>query len=137
MVAITVILAAVIGTFVIGLGDDLGGTAPSASFDTNFDNEDTFTFTHRGGDRIPANESFVTLGGEFDSSDIDEVTAGGVSSAEEDDRYEIGSSLSAGSTVIVTFDVEDETTGTLSLVFDDGSRSSTLSSAEITVDSTE
>ena len=32
MVAITVILAAVIGTFVLGLGDQLGDTAPQASF---------------------------------------------------------------------------------------------------------
>ena len=32
MVAITVILAAVIGTFVLGLGDQVGDTAPQASF---------------------------------------------------------------------------------------------------------
>ncbi|WP_435094470.1 type IV pilin [Halorubrum sp. N11] len=32
MVAITVILAAVIGTFVLGLGDQLNDTAPQASF---------------------------------------------------------------------------------------------------------
>ncbi len=35
MVAITVILAAVIGTFVLGLGDQLGDTAPQASFSTS------------------------------------------------------------------------------------------------------
>jgi flagellin-like protein len=35
MVAITVILAAVIGTFVLGLGDQLGDTAPQASFDVD------------------------------------------------------------------------------------------------------
>ncbi|ELZ39322.1 flagellin domain-containing protein [Halorubrum saccharovorum DSM 1137] len=33
MVAITVILAAVIGTFVLGLGDQLGDSTPQASFD--------------------------------------------------------------------------------------------------------
>ena len=32
MVAITVILAAVIGTFVLGLGDSLGDSTPQASF---------------------------------------------------------------------------------------------------------
>jgi len=35
MVAITVILAAVIGTFVLGLGDQLGDSAPQASFSTD------------------------------------------------------------------------------------------------------
>ena len=35
MVAITVILAAVIGTFVLGLGDQLGDTAPQASFNVD------------------------------------------------------------------------------------------------------
>jgi len=52
MVAITVILAAVIGTFVLGLGENVE-SAPQASF--NFDGgdgDDTITVTHRGGDTI-------------------------------------------------------------------------------------
>ncbi len=36
MVAITVILAAVIGTFVLGLGDQVGDTAPQASFSFDY-----------------------------------------------------------------------------------------------------
>lgn len=40
MVAITVILAAVIGTFVLGLGDRVGETAPSASFSYDAGNTD-------------------------------------------------------------------------------------------------
>ena len=38
MVAITVILAAVIATFVLGLGEQVSDTAPQANFDTNFNN---------------------------------------------------------------------------------------------------
>jgi len=58
MVAITVILAAVIGTFVIGLGDDIGSTTPSASIQANqvsdsvTEEETILTFTHQSGDRI-------------------------------------------------------------------------------------
>ena len=53
MVAITVILAAVIGTFVRGLGNQVQDTAPQATF--SFDFNDTgsdfeVTATHDGGD---------------------------------------------------------------------------------------
>jgi FlaG/FlaF family flagellin (archaellin) len=58
MVAITVILAAVIGTFVLGLGQGVQ-SAPQAQFtiETNAlndgnDNNDAFTITHDGGDTI-------------------------------------------------------------------------------------
>ncbi|MEF8885577.1 MAG: type IV pilin N-terminal domain-containing protein, partial [Haloarculaceae archaeon] len=37
MVAITVILAAVIATFVLGLGDQVSNTAPQASFGFDWD----------------------------------------------------------------------------------------------------
>jgi archaeal type IV pilus assembly protein PilA len=52
MVAITVILAAVIGAFVLGLGDDLGNSAgPQASL--SFDQDaDTLTVNHNGGDTL-------------------------------------------------------------------------------------
>jgi flagellin-like protein len=105
MVAITVILAAVIATFVLGLGDQVSSTAPQASFDTDFNSTEvtnleaqdalnntdgntydgTLTFTHSGGASIQAdrlnlsgasgNESALWT----DTADIDasdEVTAG-------------------------------------------------------------
>jgi flagellin-like protein len=64
MVAITVILAAVIGTFVLGLGDSVE-SAPQASF--NFDYDDTnekVTIRHRGGDNIDASKLEVRVNGE-------------------------------------------------------------------------
>ncbi|MBX0285671.1 type IV pilin N-terminal domain-containing protein [Halomicroarcula sp. F28] len=48
MVAITVILAAVIATFVLGLGDSLSNQAPQASFSCN----DTGALIHDGGDEL-------------------------------------------------------------------------------------
>jgi flagellin-like protein len=81
MVAITVILAAVIGTFVLGLGDQVSNTSPTASFTFDFEqgaygspgaDQDLFqnggsndgttssdagdlTITHDGGDSIDHN----------------------------------------------------------------------------------
>ncbi|MFC7077879.1 type IV pilin N-terminal domain-containing protein [Haloarcula halophila] len=64
MVAITVILAAVIATFVLGLGDQVSNTAPQASFSFDYDTSATgsgdftgsgdgiLTITHDGGDTI-------------------------------------------------------------------------------------
>ncbi|MDS0243685.1 MULTISPECIES: type IV pilin N-terminal domain-containing protein [unclassified Haloferax] len=70
MVAITVILAAVIGTFVLGLGDQVGDTSPQASFSFDFDNDvsDTDTdaqlvITHESGTSISADRLTVTVDG--------------------------------------------------------------------------
>jgi flagellin-like protein len=62
MVAITVILAAVIATFVLGLGEQVSSTAPTASFTFEY-SEDTanglLTITHDGGDAVKASELYV------------------------------------------------------------------------------
>jgi len=57
MVAITVILAAVIGTFVLGLGDQVQTQAPQASF--NFNPGDD-TIVHNGGDTLEAGPLSIT-----------------------------------------------------------------------------
>jgi len=67
MVAITVILAAVIGTFVLGLGDSLSQSPPSATYDWSqsgdTDGNITATLEHTGGDTI-AND---TVSFQFDT----------------------------------------------------------------------
>jgi flagellin-like protein len=69
MVAITVILAAVIGTFVLGLGDSLGDSQPTAQLDTDFDSDaNNVTISHNGGDSIEGDDLRVTFNGS-DSSD--------------------------------------------------------------------
>lgn len=98
MVAITVILAAVIGTFVLGLGDDVTeATAPTADFDfdteTGEDGVESVTITHAGGDSIPESElgitgdvsdDYETLDEDWISADEDDVTAGDSITLEED-----------------------------------------------------
>jgi flagellin-like protein len=93
MVAITVILAAVIGTFVLGLGDSVE-SAPQASF--NFDYDDTgteeVTIRHRGGDNIDASKLEVRVNGNaVDAGDYN-------SDSTLSDQY---SSFNAGNEVII------------------------------------
>jgi flagellin-like protein len=68
MVAITVILAAVIGTFVLGLGDQVQSTSPQASFNFDYtenaaDDSDSLVVTHDGGDTIDADRLNATASG--------------------------------------------------------------------------
>lgn len=62
MVAITVILAAVIGSFVLNLGDQIGGSTPQAQLGVSVsatDNE--VTLEHNGGDEIQADTTRVVV----------------------------------------------------------------------------
>ncbi len=62
MVAITVILAAVIGTFVLGLGDSLGDNQPSAQLSVSLDTTDNVTvIEHNGGDSIESGTLNVVI----------------------------------------------------------------------------
>ncbi|WP_435118917.1 type IV pilin [Halolamina sp. C58] len=63
MVAITVILAAVIGTFVLGLGDSLN-QAPQAQLEASGDSAGgSVTISHNGGDALVESDVTVTIGG--------------------------------------------------------------------------
>ncbi|SDF39707.1 flagellin N-terminal-like domain-containing protein [Halorubrum xinjiangense] len=66
MVAITVILAAVIGTFVLGLGDQLGDTAPQASFTIESNSTSEITVTKTGGQPIEGSNLVVSVDGQRD-----------------------------------------------------------------------
>jgi len=78
MVAITVILAAVIGSFVLGLGNSVQQTAPNANF--QFDAADD-QITHTGGDTIPSEDTLeVKVNSNtpvtYDSSGSNDISAG-------------------------------------------------------------
>ncbi|MDS0294501.1 type IV pilin N-terminal domain-containing protein [Halogeometricum luteum] len=59
MVAITVILAAVIGTFVLNLGGSVSQTTPQASFGFDFE-DSSVTVTHESGSSIDKEQLSVT-----------------------------------------------------------------------------
>jgi flagellin-like protein len=74
MVAITVILAAVIGTFVLGLGDQLGDTAPQASYDVDdvtTGTDGTIEVTKTGGQDIAVSDLRVVVDVAGSSSEFD------------------------------------------------------------------
>ena len=94
MVAITVILAAVIGTFVLGLGDQLGDTAPQASFELDDVSTDTsanttsFTLQKTGGQDLAASDLVLSVDGsrsDTDFSDADHL---------DSDTWQTGQSVS-------------------------------------------
>jgi len=66
MVAITVILAAVIGTFVLGLGDQVSESAPQASFSFDFNSSSGVNVTHEGGETLES--SNIGVSGDDDTS---------------------------------------------------------------------
>jgi len=79
MVAITVILAAVIASFVLGLGDQAQQATPQASFSFDYEQGTSLSVTHDGGDTIQANELYVR--GDLDSSTSVSDTWGSISSS--------------------------------------------------------
>jgi flagellin-like protein len=71
MVAITVILAAVIGTFVLGLGDQVQSSAPNANFQFGYDGfagGGTMDVTHNGGQDIDSANLEIQVGSDSFSS---------------------------------------------------------------------
>ncbi len=97
MVAITVTLAAVIDTFVLGMGDDLQNTLATASFNFDFETDDSEndsgTISH-GGDSI-SSEDTVTVAVTGDAA-IGNTTDGTVNPGSPF-TWTYSDSLSAGS----------------------------------------
>ncbi|WP_276271501.1 type IV pilin N-terminal domain-containing protein [Haloarcula litorea] len=109
MVAITVILAAVIASFVLGLGDQAQQTTPQASFSFDYDEsfgdsgEGVLEITHDGGDTISGSSLYIRGSGWVDassgtdfSSDVD------IDSTNSDDTWDDAASeteVSAGESI--------------------------------------
>ena len=82
MVAITVILAAVIGTFVLGLGDSLGDNQPTAQLSVSLSG-DNVTLDHNGGDALVVDDLRVVKNGEDVTDPFDGFA---------EDRFRVGDS---------------------------------------------
>ena len=83
MVAITVILAAVIGTFVLGLGGQVQNNAPTTDFTFEEDSSGNVDITHTSGQAVEVNNLVVTgagLGSKCNANSnwggVSEVSAG-------------------------------------------------------------
>ncbi|SEH58119.1 flagellin N-terminal-like domain-containing protein [Halopenitus malekzadehii] len=107
MVAITVILAAVIGTFVLGLGDDLQNTQPTASFDFEFNSTNGTTISHAGGDTI-ADGAIVTINATGDGLAGDTTWGTPISAGDSEHvRKSDGDGNWSGETVSVNWESAD------------------------------
>jgi flagellin-like protein len=115
MVAITVILAAVIGTFVLGLGDQVQNDTPRASFgfdvgSANASGAYNVTITHESGDTISGSDLNVTVNGstsEWDSSGGD-VNAGSTFDVHsKQGSGDLQAFAASGDTVRVVYDNPD------------------------------
>ena len=113
MVAITVILAAIIGVVVLDFGGDISESPPSSTFSMSV-SDNTATITHEGGETVDGDSISILIDGdEAPSEDVEGL--------------EDGSSISSGNNF--TVDVEDDDEGKeLRIVWEtsDGERSVTL-----------
>lgn len=76
MVAVTVILAAVVSTLVLGMGDDLEAN-PQANFGFDYDATGTnLTITHEGGQTLEAAQVYVNNGTEVPWASTGDISAG-------------------------------------------------------------
>jgi len=77
MVAITVILAAVIGTFVLGLGDQVQSTTPQAQFGFDRVGEQRVDITHESGDTIDGSDLKIssTVTFQDDAGDLSDANS--------------------------------------------------------------
>jgi len=117
MVAITVILAAVIATFVLGLGEQISETSPNTSFSFDYENGSTatdswgqsvgaagdgglLTITHSGGPNINA-EQLSTVGSSVSP------TGGAWSATTTAPQHSSGDDISAGDGVNIAVESGD------------------------------
>ena len=136
MVAITVILAAVIATFVLGLGEQVNQTSPNTSFSFDYEevqsgnkddswgvtanstNDDAIlTITHSGGPNIDATQLGVAGSELHSSSKTYDATS-------QDPQYSAGNKISAGDSVEYAIENDDR----ISVIWEneEGTESATL-----------
>jgi flagellin-like protein len=131
MVAITVILAAVIGTFVLGLGDQVQDSAPQASFSFDFTDDTTISgttydqleITHDGGDSIAASELSVASTDAVGGGATNATTADYSTNIAFDGSLGASGDVSAGTVVTISSDTGTEQIGdnTVRVIWNGGS----------------
>lgn len=137
MVAITVILAAVIGTFVLGLGDQVQSSAPNSNF--QFDYSGDFTsdtgeveITHNGGQDVDDDQLTVQVGSEtaYEGPGSTPSVDWGIGT----DNW--GSTISTGDSLTLTDDATADQTGdTVRIIWQSSSGGSSNTIGESTIPS--
>ena len=111
MVAITVILAAVVGSFVLGLASDVSESSPNVQINFNYDTENqNVSLTHEGGSSF-SNDAVRLTGPEGTISDLEDWGT---------------TQVRAGDSVTVRLDGEVEEGDTLRVIWTGGSGSGSV-----------
>jgi len=137
MVAITVILAAVIATFVLGLGEQVSDTTPSASWSSSDVNTSTITadnesqiimeFRHTGGDGIDEDDLRISSGIDDDNLSVDTVFDKDGDRVSAGDRVQLEVTVTQEDVNGTVIDSGDEVT----LIWESDGSSSTLNSHQM------
>ena len=133
MVAITVILAAVIGTFVLSLGGDLQNNPPSAQFTFSEESGGDLSITHDGGQNVDVRKMNVTTDGSSDFANGPNPNVCQTTGSDDLNWTTGDSELSAGDTCTLPGDTPTdrlEDGDTIRIVWQEGDQSSTLANYE-------
>ncbi|WP_225333985.1 type IV pilin [Halomicrobium urmianum] len=142
MVAITVILAAVIASFVLNMGNQAQQDPPQASFSFDFTNDNTvsgttydqLTISHGSGDNLPVERVKIKGTVDLGSGGTNASTGNYESDLEFTDDFSVSGEVSAGTTVTVSSDTSNNELGTETVriiyVDEDTGQSTTLSTWE-------
>jgi len=119
MVAITVILAAVIASFVLGLGDQAAQDTPRASFEFTYDGSGGGTSPSYGGD---ADLTITHTGGDaIDAAQVDVADGGGTSNGAEGGNLFGSGDITAGDSATISIGSSD----TIRIIYNQPSSDST------------
>ena len=136
MVAVTVVLGAVIGAFVFGIGDKLGEPAPNAQLNFDYDADgNSLDIVHDGGDSItPDNTGSLAVSGSSIASNGSDLTwpPSGSTASNNNNGYVLGSgvSLTSGDDIVTVASVDSGHTVDLQWVSNGGDQSTTLGEFE-------
>ena len=136
MVAVTVVLGAVIGAFVFGIGDKLGEPAPNAQLNFDYDADgNSLDIVHDGGDSItPDNTGSLAVSGSNIASDGSDLTwaPSGSTASNNNNGYVLdsGVSLTSGDDIVTVASVDSGHTVDLQWVSNGGDQSTTLGEFE-------
>ena len=136
MVAVTVVLGAVIGAFVFGIGDKLGEPAPNAQLNFDYDADgNSLDIVHDGGDSItPDNTGSLAVSGSDIASDGSNLNwaPSGSTASNNNNGYVLdsGVSLTSGDDIVTVASVDSGHTVDLQWVSNGGDQSTTLGEFE-------
>ena len=126
MVAVTVVLSAAIGAFVLDIGNAVTEKQPNAVIEFEVDTDgptDSVTLRHNGGDELETDALRVTVDGTI-AWEAGSTESGFTSSTNEWDD-----GVTSGDELVIEEDTEDITaSSSVELVWQDGQRSSILAS---------